>query len=105
MTREEKLQFIKLYKEPPYKISDPYYMREPWKEFGGVSSGICMCWCWYRDEIILSTVTDEELDKAYKEIKKFKFKKVTNRLIKCPSGIDVTEEECDICGQCRPRPN
>ena len=70
MSREEKLQFIKSHTEPPYKIKDPYYMREPWEKFGGVSSGICMCWCWYRDEVILSMVTDEDLDKAYKEMKK-----------------------------------
>ena len=70
MSREEKLQFIKSHTEPPYKIKDPYYMREPWQKFGGISSGICMCWCWYRDEVILQMVTDEDLDKAYKEMKK-----------------------------------
>lgn len=70
MTREEKLKFIKSYDEPPYKVRDAYYMREPWQKFGGISSGICMKWCWFRDDIILSNVTDKDLDKAYKEIKK-----------------------------------
>lgn len=26
------------------------------------------------------------------------------KIIKCPSGVDVTEEECSMCGQCKPRP-
>lgn len=71
MTREEKLQFIKSYTEPPFDKKDPYYEREPWKRFGGVSSGICQCWCWYRDDVILPMVTDEELNKAYQETKKY----------------------------------
>lgn len=25
-------------------------------------------------------------------------------MIKCPSGMNVTEEECEVCSQCRPRP-
>jgi len=25
-------------------------------------------------------------------------------MIKCPSGMNVTEEECEMCSQCRPRP-
>jgi hypothetical protein len=80
MTREEKLKYIKLYDEPPYKGSDAYYMREPWQKFGGVSSGICMRWCWFRDDIILSSATDEDLDKAYKEVKKHNFLKIKNSL-------------------------
>jgi hypothetical protein len=25
-------------------------------------------------------------------------------MIKCPSGMEVTKEECEMCGQCRPLP-
>lgn len=71
MKEKEKLEIlrkIKQHKEPPFLTSDAYYHREPWQKFGVVSSGICMCWCWYRDEIILSKTTDDDLVKALKEM-------------------------------------
>lgn len=68
MTREEKLKFIKSHKEPPLDKEDIYYLKSPWKKFGCISSGICMCWCWYRDDVILPNITDEELDAAYNAI-------------------------------------
>lgn len=30
------------------------------------------------------------------------YKIVVKRTKLCPSGIEVTEEDCDRCGQCRP---
>ena len=69
LSRTEKIKFIKSFKEPPFLKNDLYYERSPWPKFGSVSSGICMCWCWYRDAYI--SATDDEVDMAYDEIKKF----------------------------------
>lgn len=55
------LRKIKQHREPPFLKNDIYYHREPWQKFGSVTSGICMEWCWYRDDIILSKVTDKDL--------------------------------------------
>ena len=69
LSRSEKIKFIKSFKEPPFLKNDIYYEREPWPKFGGISSGICMCWCWYKDVYI--SATDNEVDMAYDEIKAF----------------------------------
>lgn len=71
MTIVEKIRYIKSFKEPPFLENDIYYLRNPWSKFGGISSGICMCWRWYRDDIILNKITEEDLELAYEEIKKF----------------------------------
>lgn len=73
MTKLEKIKKIKEYEEPPWDDNDIYYHREPWQKFGGVSSGICMNWCWYRDEIIDAKTTDEDVDMAYNETIKYRF--------------------------------
>lgn len=67
MTRKEKIQYIKSFSEPPFLNDDIYWHRYPWPLFGGVSSGICMCWCWYREDII-EKASDEDVEAAYKEM-------------------------------------
>ena len=71
MTTVEKIRYIKSFKEPPFLEDDIYYLRNPWSKFGGISSGICMCWCWYKDDVILNKITEEDLELAYEEIKRF----------------------------------
>ena len=73
MTKLEKIKKIKEYEAPPWDDNDIYYHREPWQKFGGVSSGICVKWCWYRDDIINDKTTDEDVDMAYNEIIKVTF--------------------------------
>lgn len=63
----EKIRKIKSYGTPPFDEADPYYEREPWQKFGGISSGICMAWGWFRDGVILEKTTDEDIEKALKE--------------------------------------
>ena len=58
--------------EPPYKHNDLYFERKPWKKFGGVSSGICMKWCWYSERIILKNTTLEEVETAWEEMQQYK---------------------------------
>lgn len=67
VTLLDALQIIKRHSEPPFDKNDPYCLREPWQKFGGVSSGICQCWCWYRDDIIMKNTTDEDIEMALKE--------------------------------------
>lgn len=62
------IKTIKSYEQPPFRKDDIYYHREPWQKFGGVSSGICMVWCWYRDDVILEKATPQDIMAAYKEI-------------------------------------
>lgn len=62
------LHKIKQHKEPPWHDDDIYWMREPWQKFGGVSSGICMKWCWFRDDVILKRATREDMLLAIKDI-------------------------------------
>ena len=62
---------IKEYKAPPFDENDAYYQRTPWKDFGGISSGIGMCWCWYKTDIILKTVSDMDIVRAYDEITEY----------------------------------
>lgn len=59
---------IKRNKEPPWRDDDIYWMRKPWQKFGGVSSGICMKWCWFRDDVILKQATKEDMLLALDEI-------------------------------------
>ena len=73
MTKIEKIKKIKEYENPPWDKNDIYWLREPWNKFGGVSSGICMMWYWYRDEIVDIKTTDEDVDMAYNEIIKLTF--------------------------------
>lgn len=68
MTKLEKIKRIKELSMPPWDDDDPYYFREPWQKFGGISSGICMCWFWYRDEIIDAKTTDDDVEIAYEEV-------------------------------------
>lgn len=66
----ELIQKIKSHSEPPRDKNDPYYQRYPWNKFGGVSSGICMCWCWYRDDVIFEKATKEDILFALNEFEK-----------------------------------
>ena len=78
MNDKELLQMINQitkYEKPPFKAEDIYYERELWQKFGGVSSGICMRWCWYADFAILMKATEEEIITALTEIEDF-YKKV-----------------------------
>lgn len=59
LTRQEKIAFIKSHAEPPQVDNDIYNLRKPWQKFGTVSSGICMCWCWFRDELVDSKIKSE----------------------------------------------
>lgn len=71
MSRDDLLALvhtIKSYETPPYIEDDAYYKREPWQKFGGVSSGIVMKWCWFRDEVILERATEEDILRAAKEM-------------------------------------
>lgn len=73
MNNQEKLEILKIikqHKHPPYLEEDAYYKRQPWQKFGGISSGIFMCWCWYYDEIILAKATDDDLIMALEEIER-----------------------------------
>lgn len=67
MTRQEKIAYIKSFKKPPFSEDDIYNLRYPWQKFGCVSSGICMCWGWWRDDVIEEQATDKDVDVAYKE--------------------------------------
>ena len=67
MTKLEKIKIIKSYKEPPFNKEDIYNLRYPWPLLGGVSSGICMKWCWFRNEICMA-VLEEDIDIALEEI-------------------------------------
>jgi hypothetical protein len=66
---KRKIAEIKSYRKPPFIEADAYYSREPWRKFGGISSGIYMGWCWFRDEYIYSQATEKDIEKAYNEIK------------------------------------
>lgn len=66
----ELIQTIKSHSEPPRNEDDIYNMRYPWQKFGGVSSGICMCWCWYRDDVILEKATKADMLFALNEFDK-----------------------------------
>ena len=58
---------IKKHETPPKREDDPYDLRYPWQKLGGVSSGICMAWCWYWDTVILEKATKEDLIAALSE--------------------------------------
>lgn len=66
----ELIQKIKSHSEPPRDENDLYYQRYPWNKFGGISSGICMCWCWYRDDVILEKATKKDILYALNEFEK-----------------------------------
>lgn len=66
---KRKIAEIKSHGNPPFIEADAYYSREPWGKLGGISSGICMDWCWFRDEYIYSQATEEDVEMAYNEIK------------------------------------
>lgn len=68
MTKLEKIRIIKQLSMPPWDDNDPYYLREPWKKFGGISPGICMYWFWCRDDIIDAHTTEADVDLAYAEV-------------------------------------
>lgn len=73
LTEEERIDLlskIKKHREPPFLNDDAYYNRRPWNKFGGVSSGICVCWNWYQDKFILENATDNDLITAFQEIEK-----------------------------------
>ena len=70
----ELIRRIKSYDQPPWNNKDPYWHRDPWQKFGGVSSGICMRWCWYRDDVIIRNVTEEDLSKAIRQLERKKMK-------------------------------
>lgn len=67
----ELIHKIKSYAEPPSNKDDLYNMRYPWQKFGGVSSGICQCWCWYRDDVILKNATEKDINFALNEFNKY----------------------------------
>ena len=62
------LDKIKSHRTPPRRDDDIYFERDPWKKFGGISSGIVMTWFWYRDDVILDRANIGEILQAYKEI-------------------------------------
>ena len=68
---DERIKFIKSFDKPPWDEKDIYWQRYPWQKFGSVSSGICMVWCWYRDDVILKKCTDEDIDEAYSQMKAY----------------------------------
>ena len=57
--------------EPPMNNDDPYHLKDFWHKYGIVSSGICMCWCWYRS---VRGLPLEELELIYKKLKRSKLK-------------------------------
>ena len=59
---------IQSYSEPPKRDDDIYDLRNPWQKFGGVSSGICMAWFWYRDDVIFEKATKEDILLALSEL-------------------------------------
>ena len=61
------IKYIKSFGDPPLLKDDLYYHRYPWQKFGGLSSGICECWCWYCDEYIYSKTTAEDRKIAKEE--------------------------------------
>ena len=64
----ELIHKIKSYKEPPWDKHDAYWQRDPWRKFGCVSSGICMCWCWYRDEVIMRNADANDVAEALRQL-------------------------------------
>lgn len=64
----ELIHKIKSYDQPPWDKNDAYWQRDPWQKFGGVSSGICMRWCWYRDDVIMNSTTEEDLLEALRQL-------------------------------------
>ena len=69
MTRHKMIAFIKSHSHPPYEDGDLYFQRYPWNKFGAVSSGICECWCWFKDFVIEEKATDIDVETAYQAIK------------------------------------
>ena len=67
----EEIKYIKSFGDPPLLQEDLYYNRYPWNKFGGVGSGICECWGWYRDDIIYQKTTAEDRKIAKQEMEKF----------------------------------
>ena len=67
----EEIKYIKSFRNPPLLKDDLYYHRHPWNKFGGVSSGICECWCWYCEEHIYSNTTAEDRQMAKEEMEKY----------------------------------
>ena len=57
--------------EPPMNMKDLYHINDFWSKYGGISSGICMKWCWYRSVRELSL---EEVEMIYKKLKRSKLK-------------------------------
>lgn len=72
MTREERVEYINKIiakGEPPFKLGDPYNMREPWLKFGIiVDDGYIGAWEWYSVNDIESDVTDYDIILALREI-------------------------------------
>ena len=66
---DKRIDYIKSFNEPPWDDNDPYYLRDPWPKFGGVSSGICMKWCWYRDDVIFKKCSENDIAEAYHQMK------------------------------------
>ena len=64
MRREEIIEKI-LRSEPPYDENDIYYTRDNWQKYGGVSSGICMGWCWFKS---VRELPDDELLELYDKV-------------------------------------
>lgn len=95
MTRNDLLAIIrtiKSYSSPPQVEGDAYFEREPWQKFGSVSSGICMKWCWFRDDVILEKATEEDILKADWEMRKSKnLKKISF------NQIEPHIEQCNSC--------
>ena len=65
---KKKIAEIKSHRTPPFIESDTYYIRQPWRKFGGIG-GFVMGWGWYRDEYIYSQATEKDIDMALHEIK------------------------------------
>lgn len=93
VTLTNALQIIKGYNKPPFDKNDPYWQRKPWQKFGGVSSGICQCWCWYRDDIIMKNTTDEDIEMALKEFG-WELTKSSSKPVRVCDGM--LYDACDI---------
>ena len=97
MKKTNVIEFIKSYDAPPFDTKDPYYLREPWNKFGGVSSGIYMKWCWFRTEIIDDMASDIEVEKALREITN-QFETTYKKMDKLEAGdVFFRNQEINVC--------
>ena len=68
---DKRIDYIKSFDKPPWDENDIYWHRYPWQKFGCVSSGICMAWYWYRDDVILKNCIDEDIEEACQQMRDY----------------------------------